>query len=251
MIRHIVIGILLLALSGCNEQVLYSKLSEQQVNEMVAVLQMAGLSAKKENLGKGLFAVTISSHHFANAVEHLYAYGYPREQFDSLGNVFKKEGFVSSPLEERARLVYAQSQEMGNTIARIDGVVMARVHLAVPEKNPLNDTIKPSSASVFIKHRREVDLSASVSQIKSLVVNGVEGLPYDNVTVALFAMEPMFKSSSQNRVRLNDSSIMAQPILWWAVLMAVVLLGGIVIWLWFSRQRRATTALNKGYNTHG
>jgi type III secretion protein J len=49
-----------------------------------------------------------------------------------MGKVFKREGFVSSPLEERARLVHAMSQEIANTINNIDGVVTARVHLVVP-----------------------------------------------------------------------------------------------------------------------
>ena len=45
---------------------------------------------------------------------------------------------------------------------------------------------QPASAAVFIKHRPDRDLSSQVTQIKALVVNSIEGLSYDNVTVALF-----------------------------------------------------------------
>lgn len=245
MIRHLIMVLLLLLLTGCGGEALYSQLSEQQVNEMVAVLQKAELPAKKRDLGKDNFAVTIEYRYFADAVEHLRAHGYPREQFDNLGSVFKKEGFVSSPLEENARLIYALSQEVAHTIASIDGVVLARVHLAMPEQNLLSDTIKPSSASVFIKHRGGIDLSGNISQIKSLVVNGIEGLPYDNVTVGLFAMEPMLKLPLQKRTQLNSLPIISESMLFLAGLIGTVLLLGGGVWLWLRRRQRHLLPLSK------
>jgi type III secretion protein J len=176
--------------AGCGEQELYSGLTQRQANEMTAALRNAGIDADKRARDGG-FVVSAPKAAFAQAVAVLRASGLPREGYDTLGQVFKKEGFVSSPLEERARLVHALSQEISNTVASIDGVVMARVHLAVPARDPLSDRQVPASASVFIKHRPGVDLSARQGQIKALVVNAIEGLPYDNVTVALFAAEPL------------------------------------------------------------
>jgi type III secretory pathway lipoprotein EscJ len=51
--------------------------------------------------------------------------------------------------------------------------------------------VKPSSASVFIKHRRGIDLTDRESQIKALLVNSISGLPYENVTVAMFSSNPI------------------------------------------------------------
>jgi type III secretion protein J len=182
--------LVLTLLAGCADQELYSQLTERQANEMVAVLRSAGLSAEKQS-NEGRFSVVTSSGDFSVAVRTLSAQGYPREQFDSMGKIFKREGFVSSPLEERARLVHALSQEISNTIASIDGVVAARVHLVVPERNPLADKPRPAAAAVFIKHRPDKDLAPQVAQIKALVVNSLEGVPYDNVTVALFPAESL------------------------------------------------------------
>src|SRR5215510_13773854 len=179
-----------LMLAACSEQELYGELSERQANEMVAVLRSAGIAADKTS-HEGKFSVTTSRSDFSQAVRTLNAQGYPRESFDTMGKVFKREGFVSSPLEERARLMHATSQEIANTIANIDGVVTARVHLVMPERNPLVDKPQPAAASVFIKHRPDKNLSAQTAQIKALVVNSIEGLTYDNVTVALFPAEGM------------------------------------------------------------
>ena len=179
----------LLLLSSCSEQELYSDLSESQANDMVALLYSADMPASKTRGSDGQFSVLTDKSSFASAVNLLHANGLPSAQFENLGDVFQKEGFVSSPLEERARLNHAMSQEIAHTISSIDGVLMARVHLAVPEHNELSDKVSSASASVFIKHRADVDLSGSVSRIKALVINGIENLPYDNVTVALFEAE--------------------------------------------------------------
>ncbi|MBV8209124.1 MAG: type III secretion inner membrane ring lipoprotein SctJ [Burkholderiaceae bacterium] len=183
----LVIPIVLLA--GCGKQELYSQLSERQANEVVAALQAAGIDAEKRSQ-EGQFSVLTANGDFPAAVDTLNAQGLPRETFDTMGSVFKREGFVSTPLEERARLLHAMSQEISNTLSDIDGVITARVHLVVPERSPLSDKPQPSAAAVFIKYRPGRNLAAQVPQIKALVVNSIEGLAYDNVTVALFPADP-------------------------------------------------------------
>ena len=183
--------LLLLILSGCSEESLYSGLTEKEANEIVALLSNVGIFSSKTRNSDERYTVSTSHENFADAIDILKINGYPKNRFESLGEVFKKEGFVSSPLEERARLNYAQSQELSRTIESIDGVILARVHLAIPKENQLESKEKPSSASVFIKHRRGIDLTDRESQIKALLVNSIEGLPYENVTVAMFSSNPI------------------------------------------------------------
>jgi type III secretion protein J len=173
-------------LAACSGADLYSQLSEKQANELVAALQSAGIVAEKRSADSKVWSVRVARADFARAVDTLRSEGLPRDEFESLGRVFRKEGFVSSPLEERARLIYGLSQELSNTLSTIDGVVVARVHLAVPERDPLADKPRPASASVMVKHRPGVDMSRHIGQIKALVVNSVEGLSYEHVTVSLF-----------------------------------------------------------------
>ena len=223
---------LALLLSACGEQELYTGLTQRQANEMTAVLRNAGIDAQKVARDAERYAVQAPRDNFSQAIEVLRANGYPRDGYDTLGQVFKKEGFVSSPLEERARFTHALSQEISNTISSIDGVVIARVHLAVPERDPLSDKPRLSSASVFIKHRPGVDLSGRVGQVKALVVNAIEGLPYDNVTVALFAAEPL-----PSRSVLPAAPLAGLDTLLWSLLAAGALqaVGG-GLWAWRRRQ---------------
>ena len=118
----------------------------------------------------------------AASVELLQNHGYPRAKYETIGQVFQKSGLISSPLEERIRFIYALSQELSKTISQIDGVLASRVHIVLPENNPLQENVQPSSASVFIKYTPGSDVASHIPQIKMLVVNSIEGLSYDKVT---------------------------------------------------------------------
>jgi len=240
--KPIILLFLVLLLAGCGGQELYSHLTEQEANEMAALLHNSGITAKKRVLNDQSYAISAPAADFARAIELLSADGYPRNRFESLGEVFQKEGFVSSPLEERARLNYAQSQELTKTLESIDGVVLARVHLAVPESDPLSDEKKPASASIFLKHRKGVDLSAYEGQIKALVVNGIEGLPYENVTVAMFPAEPLpaKKQSAKEKTVLAASMGSASPAVTMFLMVMLLTFLGLASWFFLHRKKAGT-----------
>ncbi len=234
--QRILAALLLLWLSACSQQELYGQLNERQANEMVAVLRNSGLEADKSASRDGkAFVVSTSPHDFSRAVEVLHAGGFPRDSFDSLGHVFKKEGFVSSALEERARFTHALSQELSSTLSSIDGVVQARVHVSVPEKNPLSDKPQSATASVFIKHRPGVELSQQTGKIKALVVNAMEGLPYDNVTVAMFPAEPIPPAVPRSTLVVAWANY-GGVIVALAGLGALALMVSLAMWWWQRRQ---------------
>lgn len=241
-----------LFLVACGQESLYSRLDEREANEMVAVLGKAGIPASKSGDLDGGFSVATTSRLFADAVSVLQRNGLPRERYETIGDVFAKEGFVSSPLEERARLNFALSQEIAHTISSIDGVVIARVHLAVPAQDDFSDEIQPASASVFVKHRDSVDLSGSVAQIKALVVNGIENLPYENVTVALFATdsEPSAggaantgsERQSIETAGFSPASLQLSNVSAPLVILALVILAAACAWFGWLRDKSGSSA---------
>ena len=86
-------------------------------------------------------------------------------------------------------MIFALSQELSHTVSEIDGVLSARVHLVLPENDPLRQQLVPSSASVFIRHRSKAPVGNLVPQVKMLVANGVAGLAYDKVSVVLVPVD--------------------------------------------------------------
>lgn len=174
----------MLVLQACSVE-LYSNLNQQQANEIVATLMRRGIPAQREAGKDGKMTVSVQKGRFAEAMAILDESGLPKQEFQTLGEVFKRDGLVSSPVEERATMIYGLSQELSQTISDIDGVLSARVHLVLPENDPLRQQLVPSSASVFIRYRASVPMNELIPQVKMLVSKGIAGLTYDNVSVTL------------------------------------------------------------------
>jgi type III secretion protein J len=177
-----------MALSGCKTD-LYTKLKEREANEMVALLIGHGIDAGRTVAKDGTSIVQVDEKRLAQAIELLRASGYPRQTFTNMGEVFKGSGLIASPTEERARFVYALSEELSRTISDIDGVLSARIHVVLPKNDLLRQDTTPSSASVFIRHDARALLKNLLPQIKMLVANSIEGLSYEKVSVVLVPVD--------------------------------------------------------------
>jgi type III secretion protein J len=172
------------ALAGCRVE-LYSGLTESEANQMLAALAGARIDAAKVQGGESGWQLQVDEHDLPAAVELLQERGLPGPRHASLGEVFQKQGLVATPAEERVRYIYGLSQELSRTVAEIDGVVSARVHVVIPANDPMSDKLKPSSAAVFIKHRPGMDLRLLAPAVKELVAHSVEGLSYEQVSLTL------------------------------------------------------------------
>jgi type III secretion protein J len=184
-VRSAMLVLLCLLLAACKVQ-LYSGLSQRDANEMLAVLLRAGVEADAIAGKEETVTLRVETAQLDRAIEILNARGLPRPKSVSLGDVFKQEGLISSPLEQRARFIFAMSEELSATLSKLDGVVNARVHIVIPERRPNEAAVAPPSAAIFIKYQDDYDLNAYVPQIKQLVANSIESLSYDKVSVVLF-----------------------------------------------------------------
>lgn len=196
---------LLLLLAGCKAD-LYTKVQEREANEMLAILLSKGVDAVRVVAKDGTSTIQVEEKQLAFSIEMLNEQGLPRQPYKNLGEVFKGSGLVASPVEERARYVYALSEELSRTINDIDGVLSARVHVVLPKNDLLRQDSTPSSASVFIRHSSDAKLSALLPQIKMLVANSIEGLSYDKVAVVFVPVE-----RAQHELSPAPAATSAQP----------------------------------------
>lgn len=182
--RWLMAASLLLALAACKVD-LYSGLNEQEANEMLAALSAEAITASKQRLEDNRWQLQVEESQLGAALTVLRNRGLPQDRYVSMGEVFQKQGLVSTPSEERMRYIFAVSQELSQTLRHIDGVVAARVHVVIPANDPLSDKIRPSSAAVFIKHRSDIDLRLLVPAVKDMVAHGIEGLTHEQVSLTL------------------------------------------------------------------
>ncbi|AMB84961.1 type III secretion protein [Pseudomonas agarici] len=243
-LRFVIVLVTACLLQACDMD-LYSNLDEREANAMVAVLLRDGVPASRKVQDDGRITVVVDKDRFAQAMALLDAAGLPLQNFSNMGEVFKGNGLVSSPVQERAQMVYALSEELSHSVSQIDGILSARVHVVLPDNDLLKRVISPSSASVLVRYDPGVDIDPLIPQIKTLVANGISGLSYDGVSVtAIKAAAVPGKGQGQPPLaRFMGLWIVADNLAWaWllfgGLLLAIVGLASVLLWR-LRRQRDA------------
>lgn len=226
-------------LAGCTPRVeLMAAIPEPEANEIMAALQNAGIPVDKKPGKEGLVGISIPASQMGRAVDLLREKGLPRERFAGMGQVFKKEGLISSPLEERARYLHALSQELGATLSQIDGVTFARVHVVLPERTIPGEAPVPSSAAVFIKHQDGFNLDTLQPLVRRLVTHSIPGLAPEKISVILVNAQPSRFKDPGDRGSGGWSVMGALVLMLSVFLVASLALAGFLGWKywWPSRQ---------------
>jgi type III secretion protein J len=179
---------LLLLLPACGDEVLLHRLEEPQANQVLVALGDAGLPARKERDGSedGAFSVVVRPSEAAAARSVLSARDLPRARSPGFSELFGSAGLVPTPLEEHARYLHALSGELARTLESLDGVLGARVHLALPAPDPLRpDARRTPRASILVKCRPDAHgrLDAQAEGLRRLIAGAAEGLDPASVSV--------------------------------------------------------------------
>lgn len=232
-----------LALGGCRVE-LYLGLGQREANEMLAVLDSEGIDAVKSQDKDGKVKILIDEADIGHAVAALKRQGYPREMFSTVNDVFPRDSLISSPLEEQARLTYVKSQELSRTLSEIDGVLVARVHVVLPEpRDGLRTQNGAASASIFIKHAADAALGMYIGQMKQLLSNSIEGLDYERISVVLVpstqARQPL---AGPRHVTLLSIQVLEgsrwRLLTLLGVLLGILVLSNLAQYLWWHQRAR-------------
>ena len=178
---------LVLFVASCSspQTVLYSNLPQQSANQIVLLLGQNNISATKTEQKDGTYNVMVSQNDLVNALNISGSQGGPKQQFQNLGELFPKDGYISSPTEEHERVVYALNQEISAMLSELNGVVLVKTNVSIPSSSDgllTPDDVKPT-ASVLIKYKRGQRIDLYLGRIKNLVSHAIAGLNPDQVEV--------------------------------------------------------------------
>jgi type III secretion protein J len=251
--RALILLPVLLFLVGCRTS-LFEGLDEDQANRIIAALSHHDISGYKERNADRTWNISVDDSDAVVATELASAYALPRGGHANLGDLFSRQGLISSPEEDRVRYVYGLSQELSETLEKIDGVLLARVHIVLPQKDPMDpaqDTLP--SASVMMRYRSDYNLELMRDKIRALVAGSIEGLTPARVSLTLLAVTPVLSfpgncadgadvASAAGAVETTTcgrdsgkASIRATAMLYVSTVLVLLVAG--FMWLWHSEKR--------------
>jgi flagellar M-ring protein FliF len=173
------VGIMLWAI-GPTYSLLYGNLQAEDAAQITQSLDSARIPYK---LGDGGNSISVPAEQLASARLKLAAQGLP-ESGGGVNAMTKDPGFGVSQFMENARYQHALETELARTIASLQNVQGARVHLAMARQSAFVSDRRPGSASVFlqIKAGRRLD-DEQVQAIANLVASSIPEMTAQQVTV--------------------------------------------------------------------
>jgi len=182
--RFVVLATAVLSLVGCAVPVA-AGLEETDANRVVVALDQAGIDASKEAdpTVEGRFRVTVPRDDAARALATMSDEQLPRAKSRGLLDAADRGQLVPSQAAEQAQLVAGLAGELERTLGNVEGVLSARVHLNLPQRDMLRDgPAAKSSASVLVEHRGTTPPLAAES-VQRLVAGGAPSLAASDVVV--------------------------------------------------------------------
>jgi type III secretion protein J len=190
---------------GCSIPIQHG-LDETAANEILTSLERVGIEASKNRDENGVFAIVVAKGDALRAMELMRSLGLPRGPRAGFGEIYKQPSLVPSPTEERARYVEALAGEIARSLEIVEGVVGARVHLVLPEPDPLAVDGKPrvaAQAAVLLKTRAGRPVPIGEGDVQKLVAGSVPGLDPLAVAVVVTLAPDVAPASDANLVALG------------------------------------------------
>ncbi len=196
-------ALFLLVVTGCNTMELHSGLSEEAATEVIVVLRNNGIAAQKipnESGQEKTWTVTVAPGDASDAWQVLVENDLPRERPKGFAEFFGKSKLIPTETEEKALFLQALCGELAATIEAMPSVIDARVHVSIPEKDPLRQVMEgeepPRATAAVMVKQWKVEGSVPPEEridemdIRKLVASSVEGLSADHVTVVAKRVTP-------------------------------------------------------------
>jgi type III secretion protein J len=179
--RSIALIFALISFSACREQVVHN-LSEFDSTRMVTQLSGRGIAAFRDKQPDGRWTLSVDSSDTKEAFRLLDSRRLLRVERPALED---NNSMLASREEQRFRYERFLSREIEGTLAALDGVLDARVHLNLPPSDPLfGQPLSQSKGSASVLIIAGSDFKSQSSEIAS-IIGGASGIPLDNVSVLI------------------------------------------------------------------
>ena len=162
-------------------RVFYAQLSDRAGGEVISALEQLDIPYRL-SAANGRIEVAADQLHLARY--RLAAMGLPRSDADAEDAIDRAPSFGASSLQEQQRYQHALEIDLARSMQKLQGIELARVHLALPRVSPFLRDAPPATAAVLLRLRPGARLSAAqVGSIQTMVAASVPRLKRTEVQV--------------------------------------------------------------------
>ncbi|HEX7662936.1 MAG TPA: hypothetical protein VF407_00420 [Polyangiaceae bacterium] len=177
-----------LLLAGCMSPVA-GHLDEAQADKVALALDQAGIAAQREASegNDGTFEVTVARADATRALAVLASEELPRPSPPTMLDALGKGQLVPSADAERASYAAGLSGELERSLETVDGVLRARVHLSLPDPDPLRDAPPAKATASVLLSLRAGAAPIQAEDVQKLVAAAAPSLAPADVVVVMVA----------------------------------------------------------------
>lgn len=188
-----------------NFALLYGNLGGMESGEVVSALEQAGIQLRIDEQSGALMVPSEKVH---EARIKLASLGLPRSTEQGFEVLDAEQGFGTSQFIERARFQRALEIELGRTIASLNNVQTARVHLAVPRETAFLRNRLPPTASVLVQLYSGRSLEeGQADSIAHLVAAAIPNLEPAHVRVVNERGRLLTKPASEDQIGASTQQL--------------------------------------------
>src|SRR6266567_1807852 len=174
------LGVFMVMSSRPNYVTVFNNLTEQDASAIVNKLKSTKIPYETADGGK---TIKVPRDKADDVRLSVAASGLPQSGVVGY-EVFDKTNFSTTDFNNKVNLQRALEGELDRTIAKLDGVQSATVHLVIPEQALFQQQQQQTTASVALQLKPTVTLTPDQTKaVTKLVSSSVQGLKPENVTV--------------------------------------------------------------------
>ena len=202
----ILISIMVYSLfNGASFRPLFEGISQKDQSAIYTALIAADIPVKLDPVSGN---VTVSTDDYHEAKLLLASQGLPESSIGGFNLIRKDQSMGTSQFMEQMRYKLAMEEELAASIATIDSIRRARVHLAIPKQSVFIRNREASKASVVVfQHQGRAITTGQVEAIIHMVASSIPFMEAESVSVVDSHGKLLHSKSASNDFNLTNEQL--------------------------------------------
>jgi len=191
--------------NGASFRPMFEGISQKDQAAIYNALMLADIPVKLDSVSGN---VTVSSEEYHKAKLILASQGLPESSIGGFDLVRKNQSMGTSQFMEQMRYQLAMEEELAISIATIDSIRRARVHLAIPKQSVFIRNRAASKASVVVfQHQGRTISTGQVEAIIHMVASSIPFMEAESISVVDSHGKLLHSKSTSSEFNLSNNKL--------------------------------------------